>query len=155
MRDHLVRGHDRAGNPVANWDFPALPGTGGLRSTTNDMLTFAAANLFTDDTDLGLAMRDSRRALRQVGEGVAYPGVPIAFKQGSVGFNWFISRPGERRITWTVGLTGGYSSFLGLDVEARRAVVVLTNTGLDNVDYLGFHLLDPTAPLPKPLGTAR
>jgi hypothetical protein len=26
-------------------------------------------------------------------------------------------------------------------------VVVLTNTGLNNVDYVGFHLLDPTVPL--------
>ena len=92
-------------------------------------------------------MRLAHRALRQA-EGFAYPGTPIAFNEGQVGFNWFISRPGERRITWTVGLTGGYSSFLGLDIEARRAVVVLTNTGLNNVDYLGFHLLDPTVPLP-------
>jgi CubicO group peptidase (beta-lactamase class C family) len=61
----------------------------------------------------------------------------MAFEQGRVGFNWFISRPGERRITWAVGLTGGYSSFLGLDLEARRAVVVLTNTGLNNVDSRG------------------
>jgi len=36
-----------------------------------------------------------------------------------------------------------------LDIEARRAVVVLTNTGLNNVDYLAFHLLDPTVPLPQ------
>lgn len=149
MRDHLVRGHTRAGNPVANWDLSTLPGMGGLRSTTNDMLTFAAANLSSEATDLTLAMRDSHRGLRQIGEGVTYPGIPIAFKQGRVGFNWFISRPGERRIAWTVGLTGGYSSFLGLDLDARRAVLVLTNTGLNNVDYLGFHLLDPTVLVPQ------
>jgi hypothetical protein len=46
-----------------------------------------------------------------------------------------------------VGLTGGYSTFLGLDIEARRAVVVLTNSGLNNIDYVGFHLLDPAVPL--------
>ena len=148
MRAHLVRGHDRGGDPVANWDLSALAGMGGLRSTANDMLTFAAANLSPEDTDLTLAMRLAHRALRQA-EGFAYPGIPIAFNEGRVGFNWFISRPGERRITWTVGLTGGYSSFLGLDIEARRAVVVLTNTGLNNVDYLGFHLLDPTVGVPR------
>jgi serine-type D-Ala-D-Ala carboxypeptidase/endopeptidase len=153
MEDHLVRGHDRAGNPASSWDFPATAGMGGLRSTANDMLTFAAANLAaadpsSEDTGLAMAMRDSHRRLRQVVAGVTYPGIPMAFEQGRVGFNWFISRPGERRITWTVGLTGGYSSFLGLDLEARRAVVVLTNTGLNNVDYLGFHLLDPTVPMP-------
>ena len=147
MKEHLVRGHDRSGIPVANWDFPTLAGMGGLRSTMNDMLTFAAANVSPKDTDLNLSMRNSHRGLRQIGEGVEYPGIPSAFKQARVGFNWFISRPGERRITWTIGLTAGYSTFLGLDLEARRAVVVLTNTGLNNVDYVGFHLLDPTVPL--------
>jgi hypothetical protein len=92
-------------------------------------------------------MRNSHRRLRQIGEGVEYPGLPSAFKQAQVGFNWFISRPGKRRITWTVGLTAGYSSFLGLDLEARRAVVALSNTGLNNVDDVGFHLLDPAVPL--------
>jgi serine-type D-Ala-D-Ala carboxypeptidase/endopeptidase len=153
MQDHLVRGHDRAGNPVSSWDFPTTAGMGGLRSTANDMLAFAAANLAAadpslEDTGLALAMRHSHQGLRQVSAGVTYPGIPTAFEQGGVGFNWFISRPGVRRITWTVGLTGGYSSFLGLDLEARRAVVVLTNTGLNNIDFLGFHLLDPTVPMP-------
>ncbi len=148
MKDHLVRGHDRAGKPVANWDFPATAGMGGLRSTMNDMLMFTAANLSSEENDLTLAMRDSHRGLRQTGEDVKYPGIPAAFKQGRVGFNWFTSRPGQRRITWTVGLTAGCSTFLGLDIEARRAVVLLTNTGMNNVDYVGFHLLDPTVPLP-------
>jgi CubicO group peptidase (beta-lactamase class C family) len=152
MAEHLVRGHDRNGHPVANWDFPAVPGMGGLRSTANDMLAFAAANLSSDATDLAHAMRDSHRPLRQVGDAVDYPGIPAAFRQGRVGFNWFVSRPGARRLTWTVGLTAGYSTFLGLDIDARHAAVVLTNTGLQNVDYVGFHLLDTTVPL-SPAGT--
>jgi serine-type D-Ala-D-Ala carboxypeptidase/endopeptidase len=154
MRDHLVRGHDHAGDPVANWDMIETAGMGGLRSTMHDLLAFAAANLSAaapspEDSGLAAAMRASHRGLRQTGEDVAHPGIPTAFKQGRVGFNWFISRPGERRITWTVGLSGGYSSFLGLDLEAGRAVVVLTNTGLNSVDHLGFHLLDPTVPMPE------
>jgi len=149
MERHLVRGHDRAGNPVANWDFPAVPGMGGLRSTMNDKLAFAAANLSSEETDLTSAMRDSHRGLRQVVGDPKYPGMPTAFKHGRVGLNWFSSRPRERRIMWTAGLTAGYSSFLGLDLEARRAVVVLTNTGRNSVDYVGFHLLDPTVPWPQ------
>ena len=157
MKDHLVQGHDRNGNPVTNWDMPDVPGMGGLRSTTNDMLTFAAANLSRAESDLILAMQKSHRGLRQVGEDAEYPGIPSAFRQARVGFNWFSSRPGQRRITWTVGLTAGYSTFLGLDIEARRAVVVLTNTGGHNIDYVGFHLLDPTVPLSpaRPAGVVR
>lgn len=157
MKDHLVRGHDLAGNPVGNWDMPTLPGMGGLRSTTNDLLAFAAANLSRAESGLILAMRNSQRGLRQVSEGVEYPGIPSAFRQARVGFNWFSSRPAQRRITWTVGLTAGYSTFLGLDIEARRAVVVLTNTGGHNIDYAGFHLLDPAVPLSpaRPAGVVR
>jgi serine-type D-Ala-D-Ala carboxypeptidase/endopeptidase len=159
MKDRLVRGHNRAGDPVVNWDMIETAGMGGLRSTMNDMLTFAAANLSAADrsseaTGLAAAIRASHRGLRQTGEDFAHPGIPTAFRQGRVAFNWFISRPGARRITWTVGLTGGYSSFVGLDFEAGRAVVVLTNTGLNNVDYLGFHLLDPTVPAPTTRGSA-
>jgi hypothetical protein len=33
--------------------------------------------------------------------------------------------------------------------DRTARVVVLTNTGLNNVDYLGFHLLDPTVKVPK------
>jgi CubicO group peptidase (beta-lactamase class C family) len=148
MKDRLVRGHDRSGNPVSNWDMIPTAGMGGLRSTMNDMLTFASANLSTEDTDLILAMRDSHRGLRSA-EGFDYPGMSAAFKEGRIGFNWFISRPAKRQITWTIGLTGGYSTFLALDTDARRAVVILTNTGLNPVDFLGFHLLDPAVPLPR------
>lgn len=147
MKEHVVGGHDRAGNPVPHWDFPEVAGMGGLRSTMNDMLKFAAANLSSEENDVILAMRAAHRGLRLVVEGVDYPGIPSAFKQARIGFNWFISRPGKRRITWSVGLTAGHSTFLGLDIEARRAAVVLTNTGMNNIDYVGFHLLDPVVPL--------
>jgi serine-type D-Ala-D-Ala carboxypeptidase/endopeptidase len=154
MTHHLARGHDRAGDPVENWDMIATAGMGGLRSTMDDMLAFAAANLSATDPSsegdrLRLAMRTSHQGLRQTGEGFDHPGIATAFNEGRIGFNWFISRPGERRITWTMGLSGGYSTFLALDLEARRAVVILTNTGLNPVDSLGFHLLDPTVPLPE------
>jgi CubicO group peptidase (beta-lactamase class C family) len=147
MKDHLVRGHNLLGQAAANWDVPTLPGMGGLRSTVNDMLAFAAANLSREETDLTLAVRESHRGLRQIRAGAAYPGMPSALKEGRVGFTWLSSRPGARRITWSFGLTGGYSTFLALDLEARRAVVILTNTGMNNVDYVAFHLLDPTVPL--------
>jgi serine-type D-Ala-D-Ala carboxypeptidase/endopeptidase len=88
MEDHLVRGHHRAGHPVSSCDFPTTAGMGGLRSTANDMLTFAAANLAaadpsSEDTGLAMAMRDAHRGLRQVGAGVTYPGIPVAFEQGA------------------------------------------------------------------------
>jgi len=138
MREHLAHGHDALGDPTANWDIPTLAGAGALRSTTTDMLRYAAANLATADTGLLGAMHEAVRARRAFGT------------QGdSIGFNWIVSRPGERAITWHNGGTGGYRTFLGLDRAAGRAVVVLTNSGGTGLDDLGFHLLDPAVPLAR------
>jgi CubicO group peptidase (beta-lactamase class C family) len=144
MRDHLAHGHDALGDSTANWDIPTLAGAGALRSTTTDMLRYAAANLATADTGPLGAMHEAVRARRAFGA------------QGdSIGFNWIVSRRGERAITWHNGGTGGYRTFLGLDRAAGRAVVVLTNSGGAGLDDLGFHLLDPTVPLARaPVGPA-
>ena len=116
MKAHLVRGHDRAGSPVANWDLSCTAlGWAGCVSTMNDMLTFAAANLSPKDTDLTLvdAQFASWTATDRRGRRISRDTV-LHSSKARVGFNWFISRPGERRITWTVGLTAGiFNAFWG------------------------------------------
>ena len=57
-------GHDAALNPVKNWDLDALAGAGAIRSTTNDMLKFMAANVGLTATPLKPAM-ERMRAVRQ------------------------------------------------------------------------------------------
>ena len=145
MEEHLAHGHDAFGDPAANWDLPTLAGAGALRSNVNDMLIFAEANLAAREEDAGLsgALYDALQPRRQTREREGQPA-------DSIGFNWIISQKSKRRITWHNGGTGGYHTFLGLDLEAHRAVVVLTNSGGSGLDDLGFHLLDPTIPLDKP-----
>lgn len=145
MKKHLAHGHNAFGDTTANWDIPTLAGAGALRSTVNDMLIFAGANLSAISGDAGLsgALYNSHQSLRQMGQQEGQPA-------DSIGFNWIISRQGKRVITWHNGGTGGYRTFLGLDLGANRAAVVLTNSGGSGLDDLGFHLLDPTIPLKKP-----
>jgi D-alanyl-D-alanine-carboxypeptidase/D-alanyl-D-alanine-endopeptidase len=134
-RAHLAQGHDRlSGDLRPNWDHPTLAGAGGLRSSAHDMLLFAAANLATGGDILHRAMHNAQAPRRAAGEG------------DSIGLNWMVTRPGNRLITCHDGRTGGYASFIGLDLPARRAVVVLTNDNGD-ADDLGFHLLDTGVPL--------
>ena len=45
QKPRFARGHSEQGKPVSNWDFPALPGGGALRSTAKDLLAYLAANL--------------------------------------------------------------------------------------------------------------
>lgn len=138
MRQHLAYGHTALGDTTANWDIPTLAGAGALRSTTDDMLRYAAAALVAADTGVPGALRDALRPRRAFGT-----------RGDSIGFNWIVSRRGERTITWHNGGTGGYRTFLGIDRAANRAVVVLTNSGGDGLDDLGFHLLDPAVPLAR------
>ena len=136
MREHLARGHSARGDTVPLWDLPTLAGAGALRATTDDMLRYAAAAVAATDTGIVAALQEAltpRRAFGTSGD--------------SIGLGWITSRRGERRIIWHNGGTGGYRTFLGIDRAARRAVVVLTNTGGTGLDDLGFHLLDPTVPL--------
>jgi len=134
LQKKAVQGFDDAFAPAPMWDLGSLPGAGGIRSTAADMLAFAAANLSPDGDRLRGAMRAAH-----------VPRVPM--KEGQhVGLAWMVARPGARPITWHWGGTGGFRTYLGLDLEARRAVVVLTNASQMWNDF-GHNLLDPEAPL--------
>jgi D-alanyl-D-alanine-carboxypeptidase/D-alanyl-D-alanine-endopeptidase len=138
MTAHLARGHDESGNVVANWDLPALAGAGAIRSTTEDMLRFADANLHAERGALQRAMAFAQTDRAAAGA-------------GRIGLNWFTTRAPGGSIVWHNGGTGGYRTFLGLEPSTRRAVVVMTNTNGAGADDIGMHLLNPALPLvPKP-----
>jgi CubicO group peptidase (beta-lactamase class C family) len=139
MRKNLAQGHDGWGDPVSNWDIPTLAGAGGLRSTAADMLEFAAANLTSKKGPLYEAMRDSH---------IAHPAAAQA--PNRMGLNWFISSPPGPVMLRHGGGTGGYSTFLALDLSGRRAVVVLTNSWDVRPDDLVSHLFDPAKPRTLP-----
>jgi len=133
----LAQGHDAWGEPVSNWDLPTLAGAGALRSTVNDLLNYAAANLPGSKGGLTGAMREAQRPRRLIATG------------DSIGLAWITTHTRRVAITWHNGGTGGYRGFVGLDRREKRAVVILANSA-NSVDDLGFHLLDPTSPLGRP-----
>jgi CubicO group peptidase (beta-lactamase class C family) len=135
LRERLAPGHDLALEATSSWDLPTLAGAGALRSTVNDMLAFARANLHATDSTLSKAMQNAQRPRRDFGR----PGLEI-------GMGWIVDRSGDSEIVWHNGGTGGYHSFLGLDEKGDRAVVVLSNSAHD-IDDIGMHLLDPKRPL--------
>jgi CubicO group peptidase (beta-lactamase class C family) len=72
----------------------------------------------------------------------------------SIGLNWIIVHTGTDTVVWHNGGTGGYRTFLGLDVAHKTAVVVLTNSTGEGADDIGLHLLNagfPLAPKPTPV----
>jgi serine-type D-Ala-D-Ala carboxypeptidase/endopeptidase len=128
MREHLAKGHSGGGMVMPNWDLPALAGAGALRSTMNDMLKFARANLDTSDARLPRLMRQTHAVRRTVG------------KDMSIGMNWLIRSMNGRDVVWHNGGTGGYRTWLGFDKTRKVAAIVLGNSGVPH-DDLGFALV--------------
>jgi len=137
MKARLAVGHDRALNPVANWDLNTLAGAGALRSTADDMLDFLAANLGYTKTPLAPAMAAQLTVRRPTGS----PGLEIAL-------GWHVLSSHGHEIVWHNGGTGGYRTYMAYDLKRRIGVVVLSNTSTAvGMDDIGLHLMDVGAPL--------
>ena len=117
--------------PVGHWDFNCLAGCGALRSSAKDMVRFLAANLGLFKTELDPALRRVLSERRETGT----PGLTSAM-------GWHISTRFGTEIIWHNGGTGGYHSFCGFAPDRGFGVVVLSNS-TDDIDDLGFHLLEP------------
>ena len=130
----LARGHDEAGNIVSNWDIPALPAMGALRSSANDLLKFLAANIDSSSRPFGrifAAMHTPRTVMDE---------------ETRVGLAWQTGHATNRTIVWHGGGTGGYRSLVAFEPSTRFGVVVLSNWA-GGADDIGFHLLDNTLPV--------
>lgn len=138
MKAHLAQGHNAAGAVVPNWDLPTLAGAGALRSTMNDMLRFARANLEGNAGRLQKVMQQTHQ-----------PRGPTTTPNLSVALGWHIRRMNEHDIVWHNGGTAGYRTWLGFDASRRIAAVVLTNSG-QSADDIGYTLMT-TAGRAQPL----
>jgi serine-type D-Ala-D-Ala carboxypeptidase/endopeptidase len=137
LKSRLAAGHGATLQPVPNWDLTTLAGAGALRSTTNDLLVFLAANLGYTTSPLAPAMAAMLNVRR-----------PTTTDNMQVALGWHILTSHGREIVWHNGGTAGYRTFMGFDRTARTGVVVLSNAGtVAGPDDIGRHLLDPALPL--------
>jgi CubicO group peptidase (beta-lactamase class C family) len=131
QKKRLAPGHTKSGKPASNWTFACLEACGGLRSTADDMLTFAEANLGRKKTPLAEAFRMAHEPWRETGH-----------KDEFVGLCWMRQKlPDRRTMIWHNGGTGGYRCFFGFVPESGVGVVVLSNSP-HSVDALGIAILD-------------
>lgn len=139
MRHRLAPGHHVVGlHTVDNWDFtPPMEAAGAIRSTTNDLLKFLAANLGYTKTPLKTAL-DAMLTVRR----------PTGVANLEVALAWHIWTSDGKEVIWHNGATGGYRSFIGFDPERRIGIVALSNTrSPEGADDIGRHLLDDKVPL--------
>ena len=123
LRSTSLIGRSRRGRPRAPWTGEAIAPAGGLRASISDMARLTDALL--DGSAPG------SEALRPV----------ASFGRGAdIGAAWISSRHRDRTITWHNGGTGGFRSWMGLDLEAGAGVVLLSARSV-SVDRHGIGML--------------
>jgi len=143
LSKRLAVPHLPNGQPVSVWDFACLKGCGALRSSVNDMLTFAKVCLEADE--------DSDDPIRKALALAMSPRPEFKGKTTRVGLFWHITKRNSGDIVWHNGGTGGSRSYFGINPSTKQAIVILTNCNVP-VDRMGFDLLDDLADARKPDG---
>ncbi|MEO5731013.1 MAG: serine hydrolase [Byssovorax sp.] len=129
----LATGHTADGQPTPAWTFERdLEGVGGVRATLDDMVAYVQAHLGMRPSRLDAALALSRQPIDVPGE------QPMAMC-------WLLAPLDGRTLHLYEGTTGGFSSFVGIDGERGRGVVVLSDTEQLSLGGLGkfdLHLID-------------
>lgn len=127
LNDRFVKVYDDLGNATPAWDFDALAAAGALRSTTNDMVIFAKANMENNESKISKALKQTHKT---------------TFKNSDtqIGLGWHIINMSGVNYTFHNGGTYGSSSFLAFNTDKKFAVVMLSNSS-ETVDDLGADLI--------------
>jgi serine-type D-Ala-D-Ala carboxypeptidase/endopeptidase len=137
LKARMATAHGATLMPMPWWEFDALAGCGAVRSSARDLLIFLAANLGLTKTPLDPALR----RMRSVRHPTGIPNLAILMA-------WHEIASGSSVIVWHNGGTGGSRSFIGFDLAAGTAVVVLSNSSL-SVDDIGIHALNASSPVQR------
>lgn len=125
----MVRAIDSDGQPTANWYHDVLMPQGGIRSTLQDMLTFAEANVaarFRDDgSKLFKALRRTRAQHFEWPPG--YPSPERELGEFVQGLAWWRIPMPNGQAWWHNGATLYYQSAVGVSDAAPIALVALTS----------------------------
>lgn len=106
------------GKEVAYWkSMNAFNGAGVLKSTTEDLILYAKANLSPLENTLGKAIKLTHQKIFTAGEEAGGLGWAILISRGNSG----------KRLLWHNGGTGGFESWLFINEENNSALVVLFN----------------------------
>jgi CubicO group peptidase (beta-lactamase class C family) len=134
-KDRLSAGYDSHLQPIPHERMPTLLGSGGVRSTANDLLNFLAANIGLTASPLAPAMTDMVKTQR-----------PTQYLELKAALGWHVATLHGAEMVWENGQTGGYRAFIGFVPKTRAGVVVLSNSA-NTIDDIGVHILDKASPL--------
>src|SRR6185312_3981237 len=126
----VAAGYNEVGKYNGPWNLsPAFAGAGAIRSTAQDMLKYAAAEMDGPGVPAPL-----ERAIALTHN--------VTFRDGDmrIGLGWIYRSAAGKDFLFHNGGTGGYRSYAGIDPDKKIAVIVLSNCGL-GVDAEGAKLM--------------
>jgi CubicO group peptidase (beta-lactamase class C family) len=134
-KDRTSAGYDSHLQPVPHEQLPSLMGSGGMRSTANDLLNFISANIGLTPSPLAPAMAEMVKVQRQT-----------QYLELKAALGWHVATLHNVEMVWENGQTAGYRAFIGYVPKKRIGVVVLSNSA-NTIDDIGVHILDKDSPL--------
>ncbi|MFH1119694.1 MAG: serine hydrolase [Bacteroidota bacterium] len=129
LGNSLIKGLNKKGEIVSNWDFDVLFGAGGILSTTEDLAKFANAQFNPKNKELEL----TRKTTFQIKGDT------------KIGLGWHkLESTNGNELLWHNGGTGGYSSSIVMNMEEKTAVIILSNVFdiNDKIDALSYELIN-------------
>ena len=122
----FVTVYNEDGNQTPAWDMDVIAPAGALRSTVNNMLLYAKANMISTQTKLSKAMVLTHQ--------ITYN------KDTKVALGWHIIVVNGVEYYFHDGGTSGCSTFLAFNIEKNVAVVILSNATESTYD-VGIDIL--------------
>ncbi|HTH82620.1 MAG TPA: serine hydrolase domain-containing protein [Mucilaginibacter sp.] len=120
--------YNETGKETPVWDFNVLVAHGGLKSTIDDMLLYAKANMYKSNTKLSKAFELAHQVTFAGGEN---------FK---LCLGWHIIDIDGVNYYYHNGGTYGSSSYLAYNTEKNLAVIVLSNA-VESTDIVGNDII--------------
>ena len=112
QKTRLAQGYQMDLKPIGLWDRKTLFGSGSIRSTAKDLMTYAQAMLHPENTSI-------KNAILRVQK------LQYSHDGFGIGYNWFVTPANN---IWHSGMTGGYSSLMKIYFKNDFAVFSLMNT---------------------------
>jgi len=137
IKARLAMGHDEGEKQEDHYEMPAIAGAGAMRSTTNDLLKFAAAQAGLTTSPLSPLVERSHV--------ISHDDAKVRDQfQGNSALPWFdegVWNPPDSQLLGHAGGRCGSNSFVGFDLKKRVGVDVLTNQSNVHSSMLGWRIL--------------
>jgi CubicO group peptidase (beta-lactamase class C family) len=143
LKARLAMGHEKSGDRSPPWNLQAYGPAGGIHSTANDLLKYAAAHAgLTAPGDLTPAIQVTHQLRHTDVRGLADVAGFGSF--GRTAMPWSdrgaYQPPGSQLLAHAGG-AGSYHAWVGFDLKQHRGVVVLTTDNDLSAEAVGWTLL--------------